>query len=52
MIERRSRRLPRFVPVVALLVTCCYGLLLTTGCKRGSDASSSNKLKVAYLGLT
>ena len=54
MNELASRQLTRFLTYVALFVTCCCALLLVTGCNRSSDGpgSASNKLKVAYLGLT
>jgi len=54
MKERRWHRLIRFITYLALLASGYCGLLLASGCNRGSDSagSASNKLKVAYLGLT
>jgi len=54
MNELASRQLTRTLTYAALLVACCCALLLVTGCNRGSDGPGgvSNKLKVAYLGLT
>ena len=54
MNARPLRRLACLVPRLALLASCCYVLLMATGCNKGSDGTSDGpaKVKVCYLGLT
>jgi NitT/TauT family transport system substrate-binding protein len=52
MRKQRLSRLVRFVPHLALVVSCCCLFLLTIGCNKGGSDQGGGKIKVCYIGLT